>query len=88
MGFKFKGNPEDYIKDFPIEDMIKAFSEYGYTFNNDEQCNHKRIVLVYTQGKYNGNTFEKDFLVRCSDCEEELYRVGMIGREIINLLPD
>lgn len=52
-------------------------------------CNHKTIVLVDTEGrKIDEASREMDFVVRCSDCDEEFFRIGRIGREIVNLTLD
>lgn len=51
-------------------------------------CPHPEVTTAYVTGKpiaTGGN--EKDFLVRCSECNEELYRLSAYGRHITSLIP-
>lgn len=52
-----------------------------------EICQHKQVVLVYVAGKameLGGQ--EKDLLIRCADCSEEIFRMSVYEKEIINNL--
>ncbi len=50
------------------------------------ECEHKAIVLSNTIGKKLATGgYEVDFLVQCSNCNKELFRVSEYKREIVNL---
>lgn len=51
-------------------------------------CEHKELTLVFAAGaKMPNGGIEKDFVVSCCDCKEDLFRIPARGRNITNLLP-
>ena len=51
-------------------------------------CPHTEVTTAYVTGKTvatGGN--EKDFLVSCSECNEELFRLSIYGRHLTSLIP-
>lgn len=56
--------------------------------DDTEPCPHKLITTAFVTGKSIKNgAKEKDFLVSCSDCDEELFRISAYGRQIASLIP-
>lgn len=50
------------------------------------ECEHKTIVLANATGeKSDSGGYEVDFLIKCNDCEQELFRISEYKREIVNL---
>jgi len=50
------------------------------------KCEHKSITLCNTTGnkiKFGG--YEVDFLIKCHECGEELFRISEYKREIVNI---
>jgi hypothetical protein len=53
------------------------------------KCEHKHIAVVFAAGKeLDSGGIEKDLVVDCSDCHEELFRMSVYHKQIFNLLPD
>lgn len=54
----------------------------------DKACQHLNILLVYTEGqRLKSGGCEKDLLVSCADCQDEIHRMSTYGKQVINLLP-
>lgn len=49
-------------------------------------CPHKEIVMVNREGKKcEGGGNEVDFVIRCHDCDEDLFRISEYKRTFTNL---
>lgn len=71
-------------REFDNSSLNSILSQIDVRLNSNprEVCTHAEIVLVYGTGrKIRNGIHEKDFVVRCNDCEEELLRKSMIGRK-------
>lgn len=93
-----KGNAIDYSvaphdNDMRLlEYLLDAEINVGLDKRKQEQakspCPHKEITTAYVTGKpIATGGYEKDFLVSCSECNEELYRLSAYGRHITSLIP-
>lgn len=53
-----------------------------------EECEHKRISVVYAEGaKLEPVGYEKDLVIDCVDCKRELFRTSVYQKRVFNLLP-
>lgn len=82
-------NPSDIVN---LKHAIEKFKdmqnklENGFADIASMDCKHETIVLANRMGKKSetGGWFEVEFIVRCHDCEEELFCISEYGREIVN----
>lgn len=53
------------------------------------ECSHKHISVVFAEGnKLESGEIEKDLVIRCQDCPEELFRTSVYRKQVFNLLPE
>lgn len=96
-----KGNAIDYsVAPYDndmrlLEHLLDANINSGLdAYNKQKQeeatppCPHIEVTTAFaTEKPIKTSGCEKDFLVSCSECNEELYRLSAYGRHIVSLIP-